>query len=250
MADPAGLNGSSGGRAALAAAGLAAGLVLAHGGPGITAAGPVRKALFPRLCGRGEADHVALTFDDGPDPDSTPGFLEVLGGRATRATFFLLGSMVTRAPQLAAEVAAAGHEIGVHGWDHRYLTLRGPWATRDDIARAADAVAAATGVVPRLYRPPYGVLTGGALLAARQLGLTPVLWSNWGREWTRGATPESVCATATRDLHGGGTVLLHDSECTSRPGSAWAALGALPLLLDECERRGLRVGPLGEHGLR
>jgi hypothetical protein len=77
-----------------------------------------------------------------------------------------------------------------------------------------------------------------------------VLWSNWGREWTRGATPESVCATATRDLRGGGTVLLHDSECTSRPGSAWAALGALPLLLDECERRGLRVGPLGEHGLR
>jgi peptidoglycan/xylan/chitin deacetylase (PgdA/CDA1 family) len=250
MAYPAGRNGPADRYAALAAAGLSAALVIAHGGPGITALGPVRKALFPRLSGRGAADHVALTFDDGPDPDSTPSFLEVLGARPVRATFFLLGSMAARAPQLAAEVAAAGHEIGVHGWDHRYLTLRGPRATRDDIARGLDAVAAATGVVPRLYRPPYGVLTGGALLAARQLDLTPVLWGSWGREWTRGATPESVYSTASRDLRGGCTVLLHDSDCTSRTGSARAALGALPLLLDECERLRLRVGTLGEHALR
>jgi peptidoglycan/xylan/chitin deacetylase (PgdA/CDA1 family) len=249
MADPAGRNGPAARYAALGAAGLVAGLVVAHGGPGITAIGPVRKAFFPRLAGRGAADHVALTFDDGPDPDSTPGFLELLAGRLVQATFFMLGSMAAKAPQLAAEVALAGHDVGVHGWEHRYLTVRGPRSTRDDLARAVEAVATATGVQPRLYRPPYGVLNGGALLAARQLGLTPVLWGSWGREWSRGSTPGSVYSTLARGLDGGVTVLLHDSDCSSPPGSAQAALGALPLLLDECERRRLRVGPLSEHGL-
>jgi peptidoglycan/xylan/chitin deacetylase (PgdA/CDA1 family) len=155
--------------------------------------------------------------------------------------------MVQAAPQLAADIAAAGHEIGVHGWEHRYATVRGPGALHDDLARACDTIAMATGAVPRLYRPPYGVLSAGALIAARRLGLRPILWSSWGREWAPGATPESVQATLASTLGGGGTVLLHDSEATAPPGTAGAALGALPWLLDECGRRGLRVGPLAEH---
>jgi len=228
---------------------LAAGcLAFAQAGPGITALGPVRRSLFPRLSGSGRPDHVALTFDDGPDPDSTPRFLEVLAARQVHATFFLLGSMVARAPGLAAQIAAAGHETGVHGWDHCYLPLRGPRATREDLRRAAGTIAEATGTVPTLFRPPYGVLSTSALLTARELGLTPLLWGSWGREWTPGATPESVYATLARNLAGGVTVLLHDSGCTSPPGSWQAGLGALPLLLDECDARGLRVGTAAEHG--
>jgi peptidoglycan/xylan/chitin deacetylase (PgdA/CDA1 family) len=226
---------------------VAAGLAVAQGGPGVTAIGPIRRALFPRLAGRGPAGHVALTFDDGPDPASTPAFLEVLAARRVQATFFLLGPMVRRAPQLAEEIVAAGHEIGVHGWEHRYLTLRGPRATYRDIAMAADEIIAATGVSPRLYRPPYGVLNAGALVATRRLRLMPVLWDCWGKEWSRGSTPESVFATLSATLRDGSTVLLHDSDCTSPAGSADAGLGALPMLLDECERRGLLVGPVGEH---
>jgi peptidoglycan/xylan/chitin deacetylase (PgdA/CDA1 family) len=231
-------------------AAVAVGLAVAHAGPGVTGIGPVRMLAFRRLAGQGAPDHVALTFDDGPDPESTPEFARVLAEHDIRATFFMLGCMVGKSPGLAAEIAAAGHEVGVHGFDHRYLTLRGPRATRSDLARATDLIADVTGKRPTLFRPPYGVLSGPALLTARELGLTPVLWGSWGREWTAGSTPTSVLQTLMRSLDGGVTVLLHDSGCTSPAGAWQAGLGALPLLLDECQRRGLRVGPVADHGLR
>lgn len=223
-----------------------AGLAVAQAGPGLTGFSPVRAAAFPRLAGRGDPDHVALTFDDGPDPAATPGFLDLLAARGIRATFFMVGSMVARAPGLAAEVAAAGHEVAVHGFDHRYLPLRSPAATWSDLTRSTEVVADVTGTAPRFFRPPYGVLSGPSLLAVRQLGLTAVLWGAWGREWDAGATGDSVLRTLLRGLDGGVTVLLHDAESISPSGSA-AVLAALPPLLDECERRGLRVGPMGEH---
>jgi peptidoglycan/xylan/chitin deacetylase (PgdA/CDA1 family) len=235
--------------AAVMAAAAATGLAVAHAGPGITGLGPVRMAAFRRLAGHGNPGHVALTFDDGPDPGSTPEFARVLADRKVRATFFMLGSMVARSPRLAAEIAGAGHEVGVHGWDHRYLPARSPRATRSDLTRAAELIADVTGTLPRLFRPPYGVLSGPAILTARELGLTPVLWGAWGREWAPGATSQSVLQTLLRGLDGGVTVLLHDSGCTSPPGAWQAGLGAVPLLLDECERRGLAVGPVGEHGI-
>ncbi|MGB6454915.1 MAG: polysaccharide deacetylase family protein, partial [Streptosporangiaceae bacterium] len=216
---------------------------------GITGLGPVRSVAFRRLAGSGDPGHVALTFDDGPDPASTPGFLRVLADRGVRATFFMLGVMVARAPGLAAEIAAAGHEVGVHGWDHRYLPARGPAATRSDLTRATELIAEVTGVRPWLFRPPYGVLSGLSLITARNLGLTPLLWGASGREWAAGATGERVLQTVLRGLDGGVTVLLHDSGCTAPPGSCEAALAAVSPLLDECARRGLRVGTVGEHGL-
>src|SRR5262249_38833509 len=157
------------------------------------------------------------------------------------------GRMLEAAPSLGRELAEAGHEIAVHGWEHRCMLLRGPAATYDDLARAMECIVTVTGTVPRWYRPPYGVLSASALRAARRLGLTPVLWTNWGRDWTRSATPASVLATVTRDLDGGGTVLLHDSDCTSAPESWRNTLGALPPLLDEISERGLSVGPLRDH---
>jgi peptidoglycan/xylan/chitin deacetylase (PgdA/CDA1 family) len=228
----------------------AAGLAVVQAGPGITGLGSVRAAFFPGLSGLGRPDHVALTFDDGPDQASTPPVLDTLRERGVRATFFLLGSRVAMMPRLAADIVDAGHEVAVHGWDHRYLLLRGPLATYDHLARTMDTITSATGAVPWLFRPPYGVLSTPAIIAARRLGLSPVLWSCWGREWAPGATAQSVLGTLKQDLRGGATVLLHDSDCTSPAGSAQAALGALPLLLDECAKRELRVGPLGEHGWR
>jgi peptidoglycan-N-acetylglucosamine deacetylase len=236
--------------AAVIGAAAVAGLAVAQAGPGITGIGPIRMRAFRSLAGEGSPGHVALTFDDGPDPSSTPEFTQLLADRKVRATFFMLGSMIAKSPRLAAEIAAAGHEVGVHGWDHRYLPARSPRAARSDLTRAAELIADVTGIWPRLFRPPYGVLSGPALLTARELGLTPVLWGAWGREWTSGSTSQSVMQTLLRGLDGGVTVLLHDSGCMSPPGAWQAGLGAVPLLLDECERRGLAVGPVSEHGIR
>jgi peptidoglycan-N-acetylglucosamine deacetylase len=147
------------------------------------------------------------------------------------------------------QLVAAGHEVAVHGFDHRYLIVRGPQAARDDLTRAHDLIGEVIGKPPLWWRPPYGVLTGPALRTARRLGLRPVLWTAWGRDWTARATPASVHRTVLGGLSGGGTVLLHDSDCTSAPASWRATLGALPLLLDTCAEQGLRVGPLSEHGL-
>ncbi|WP_405748679.1 MULTISPECIES: polysaccharide deacetylase family protein [unclassified Streptomyces] len=222
-------------------------LAALHAAPVISTFGPLRNRLMPRLSGRGRSGHVALTFDDGPDHLSTPHFLRLLETRELRATFFLLGSMAVRSPRLVKAMHGAGHEIAIHGWAHRPLLLRGPRATYDDLARARDTIGGLTGTLPRLFRPPYGVMTTGTYLACRRLGLTPVLWSAWGEDWRARATPDSVYDTVARDLRGGATILLHDSDCTSATGSWRNTLGALPRILDTCREGGLRVGPLRDH---
>lgn len=231
-------------RATAAAVAVAA---AGYAGPAVASWPLLRTRLLPGLAGIGRPDHVALTFDDGPDPASTPAFLDALAASGTKATFFLLGSMLMHAPELGRALVAAGHEVGVHGWEHRYGTLRTPGALYDDLARARDLIGDVTGRQPVFFRPPYGVLSAGSLAAARRLRLRPVLWSAWGRDWAPDATAGSVLSTIRKDLAGGATVLLHDSDCTSAPLSWQAALGALPLVVDECAGRGLRVGPLAEH---
>ena len=218
-----------------------------HAGPALTFVPQLRACALPGLAGVGLADHIAITFDDGPDPTSTPQFLSVLDDHRVHATFFVLGRMLVRAPELGREIAAAGHELAVHGWEHCNLLGRGPRATYDDFARARDLVGDVTGTAPRFVRPPYGVLTAAALWSGRRLGLTPVLWTAWGRDWEARATASSVRALVNRDARGGGTVLLHDSDCTSSPQSWRATLGAMPMLLDDWRARRWTVGPLAEH---
>lgn len=206
-----------------------------------------RRALFPALSGLGRADHVALTFDDGPDPRTTPRFLDALDGLAVRATFFVLGERLAHHWDLGREIVRRGHELAVHGWTHDRPWRPSPFRESGRLSLAAHLVAQAYGSAPLWYRPPFGILTGDRLAAARTAGLRPVLWSAWGRDWTSGATARSVLALLLRDLRGGGTVLLHDTDREGAPGCWQAALGALPGLVAACREAGLAVGPLGDH---
>ncbi len=231
----------------LLGAGIACGL--AQAGPSVASYGPLRRAFLPALSGQGNPRHVALTFDDGPDPRSTPQFLSALDRTGWRATFFMLGSMVDAAPKLAAEVAAAGHEIAVHGYCHRAHILHSPQWVRDDLARGHEAVAIATGREPYWHRPPFGAISTGTIGACRRLDLRIVLWTSWGRDWRADATPRSVVADLTRTGLGGATLLLHDSDCTSAIHAWRSTLGALKPLAELVADQQLTAGPLGEHGI-
>lgn len=208
---------------------------------------PVR-ALTPRLAGRGRADHVALTFDDGPDPASTPRFLDALEDLGVAATFFCVGEMAQRNPELVRETSARGHEVAVHGWYHRNQLFR-PAGVPGQIGRAAQLLGDLTGAPPTWYRPPYGVVTGQALLAAGRARLHPVLWTVWAKDWTADTTPGTVESRVRPGLVGGATVLLHDTDAYAAPGCWRATLGALAPIVRTCQARGLHVGPLGEHGV-
>ena len=215
--------------------------------PAVSCLRRVRNLAMPGLAGVGDPGHVALTFDDGPDPASTPAFLDTLDALGWRATFFMLGTMASAAPELVIEVAQRGHEVAVHGSKHSNHLRRGPrWSTRD-ILSASDLLAELSGSRPRWYRPPYGALATSTLIAVRRVGLRPILWTTWGRDWREGSTPESVVEEVEGTMARGATVLLHDSDCTSAPGAWKATIAALPLLAEIWAAQGLTIGPLSEH---
>ena len=189
---------------------------------------------------------VVLTFDDGPHAEGTPTILEVLRERGATATFFLVGEQVERLPALTAEIAAAGHEIALHGFRHILLLRRSVRVLADDLDRAVAAIEDAAGRTPALYRPPYGVFSLGALRYVRPRW-QPLLWSRWGRDWRTRATVEDVTAKATRDLAPGDVVLLHDADHYSSPGSWRITAAALPFILDAVDEIGAGTAPARLH---
>lgn len=110
---------------------------------------------------------------------------------------------------------------------------------RQDIALAVSAIEDATGVSPALYRPPYGVLNATALRLARRDGRRTLLWTHWGRDWERSATPDSIAACVTDGAHEGSVLLLHDADDYSAPGSWRRTVLALPRVLETMAERGL-----------
>jgi peptidoglycan/xylan/chitin deacetylase (PgdA/CDA1 family) len=227
-------------------------LIAAAAGAGLTAAtvayaGP---ALAPLLPGLGDAlgiklreegsDGVALTFDDGPHPQGTPAVLEALREAGARATFFLAGEQVAERPALAAEIVAAGHRVELHCHRHRNQLRLGARALLEDADRARAVIEEASGQAIADYRPPYGIFSAVGLRAVRGRGWRPLLWSRWGRDWSKRATPASITRRLTAEVRAGDILLLHDADYYSAPGSWVRTAAALPMILEELEARGLK----------
>ncbi|HTX31009.1 MAG TPA: polysaccharide deacetylase family protein [Solirubrobacteraceae bacterium] len=182
---------------------------------------------------------VALTFDDGPHPEGTPAVLELLAREELRAAFFLVGEQVERRPALAARIAGAGHLVALHGYRHQLQLRMRHQDAEADLRRGAAVIEDAVGARPRWHRPPYGIYSPWGLEIARGAGLSPLLWSRWGKDWRRFTTPARIAARATRELAPGDVILLHDADFYSSRHSHRRTLAALGLIVAELKRCGL-----------
>jgi peptidoglycan/xylan/chitin deacetylase (PgdA/CDA1 family) len=224
---------------AAAGAGLA-GAVVAHAGPALAPVVPAIGNTLPVVLRQDGEAGIALTFDDGPHPQGTPAILESLREAGAVATFFLVGEQVERRPALVAEIVAAGHRVELHCHRHRSQLRLTPRALLDDAERARAAIEEAGGQAVADYRPPYGIFSSSGLRAVRSRGWRPVLWSRWGRDWDRRATPDSIARRAGGGARAGDILLLHDADFYSAPGSWVRTAAALPIILEELEGRGLK----------
>ena len=185
-----------------------------------------------------ERSEVALTFDDGPHPDTTRRVLALLRAHGAVGTFFVLGEKALAHPDLVREIASAGHGVGVHGHVHdRLYALRGYGFLARDLARACLAVEQASGVRPTLFRPPVGFVSGNVALAAERAGLTLVGFSARTRDGIESARPERVLERATAALANGAILVLHDAA--ERDDREPASLPVLGELLARLKERGL-----------
>jgi len=182
---------------------------------------------------------VALTFDDGPHPETTRRVLAILREHGVTATFFVLGEKARAHPDVVREIVQAGHGLGLHGYtDDRLYSLRSSARVAADLENARAALHDAAGIATALFRPPVGFVSHAVALAADRAGLTLVGFSARTRDGSPHAEPQAVLARAERALSNGAVLVLHDAP--ERGEHVPASLAVLSELCRELGRRGLR----------
>jgi peptidoglycan-N-acetylglucosamine deacetylase len=186
---------------------------------------------------RGE---VALTIDDGPDPQVTPKVLRLLDRLQTRATFFCIGQQAQTHKGLIREMVACGHGVQNHTHTHpNHFSLMGPRRMHDEIQRAQDRLADITGQKPGYFRAPAGLRNPFLAPVLHGLGLQLVSWTRRAFD-TRESCPERVAKRLTRKLAAGDIVLLHDGHAARTASGEAVILQVLPIWVRACEESGLR----------
>ncbi len=214
-------------------------LLLAAAGlwPRSTLLGPNITRLPAEAAARGE---VAITIDDGPDPEVTPQVLAILAAHGARATFFCIGERAARHPQLVQAIVAGGHAVENHGQRHHtHAAFSGPAGWLREVGEAQATLEAITGQTPRFFRALAGLRNPFLDPVLHALGLRLASWSRRGYD-TRARSAEVVLAALTRDLAAGDILLLHDGNAGARPGEAPLILAVLPRLLAELAALGLK----------
>ena len=198
---------------------------------------PIFGSVISRV--RSDQPLVALTFDDGPNPDATPPILDALGERGAKASFFILGRHAERWPAIVRRIADEGHAICNHGYHHRKLHLKSPGYVRDDLERGTRAIVDACGVRPRFFRAPHGFRSPWVTAIARSLGQRTVGWSRG--VWDTSRPGVNVIAERTvRAARPGAILLLHDGDGYDPLGDRTQTAQAVPIIVDRIRSAGLR----------
>lgn len=176
---------------------------------------------------------IALTFDDGPWPNTTTKILATLKQHQVKATFFVIGKHVKLYPQLIKQVVAEGHAIGNHTWSHEYGYYSEAAAARE-LDETAKLVYQTTGVKTSLFRPPAGILNNGLVSTAQEKKYAVVMWSVDSKDWRyRGNISQPLAESVLKDAKPGGIILMHDGG-----GDRTTTVQALPQIITQLKKQG------------
>ncbi len=183
---------------------------------------------------------AAITFDDGPDPDWTPALLDALDSGGARATFFVIGERVEEAPELAREILARGHELGIHGMRHRRHDRLDDGEARRELVECGEVIERECEVQPTRYRPPFGAASPRLAATCAELELELDYWSAWGQDWDP-IPAARIARLVMRHLEPGAVVLLHDSALFAERPDPGPTVAAVPLIVAAAAERGLAL---------
>ena len=189
---------------------------------------------------------IAITIDDGPDPQVTPAVLDLLDAYAVRATFFAIATAAAKHPALCREIVRRGHSVQNHSNRHSHrFSLLGPRGLAREIGAAQERLAGIAGVLPRYFRAPAGLRNPFLAPVLDRLGLQLVSWTRRGFDTVR-REPGAVLARLVASLAAGDILLVHDGNAARTAAGEPVLLRVLPALLERCAAAGLRAVTLPE----
>lgn len=180
---------------------------------------------------------IALTFDDGPNPEWTPRLLEILAKHEVKATFFMLGKFAEAQPELVRRVASAGHLIGDHSWSHPKLSMCSAKRIEEELKRTKNTLEQIVGLPVKFFRPPFGSRRPAVFRVARELGLEPVLWNVMTTDWSE-PSAEKIAATLSKRVdaltRNGSAVniVLHDGSYREPVGKRGPSVKAAETIME------------------
>ena len=187
-----------------------------------------------------DAYQIAITIDDGPNPEVTPAVLDILDASNAKASFFCIGRLIEAHPNLAREIIARGHSIENHSYGHRHhFSLMGMRSLRQEIVKTQEIISQTTGYLPAYFRAPAGLRSPLLDPILQSLDLQLVSWTRRGFD-TRSHNAATVTARLTRDLRAGDILLLHDGNAARTRAGTPVVLEVLPRVLEAARTAGLR----------